>query len=106
MGWSTFQERIDQTNIKYRVRLENMNDKRWAKKIFSWSERKSTFRKETNRNMRRIHLKITSNDEDLEIKMNGEKVERERKVQNRKKERSRKKLAKKMESKYGKERSH
>ena len=32
MGWSTFQERIDKTKLNYRVRLEHMSDKRWAKK--------------------------------------------------------------------------
>ena len=45
MGWSTFQERIDKTKINYRVRLEHMSDKRWAKKIFEWRGNKSTFKK-------------------------------------------------------------
>ena len=36
MGWSTFQERIDKTKINYRLRLEHMSDKRWAKKVFEW----------------------------------------------------------------------
>ena len=81
-GRSTFQERIDKTKIKYRIRLEHMNDKRWAKKVFKWRGNKSTFRKETNRNMR-IDMKITNNDENLEIKINGEIVEGERKIQNR-----------------------
>ena len=81
IGWSTFQERIDKTKIKYRIRLEHMNDRRWAKKIFKWRGKKSAFRKETNRNMR-IDMKITNNDENFEIKMNRGIVERERKVQN------------------------
>ena len=46
MGWSTFQERIDKTKINYRVRLEHMSDKRWAKKVFEWRGNKSTFKKE------------------------------------------------------------
>ena len=40
-----------------------MNNKRWAKKIFKWRGNKSTFRKETNRNITRIDMKITNNDE-------------------------------------------
>ena len=43
MGWSTFQERTDKTKIDYRVRLEHMNYKRWAKKVFKWRGNKSTF---------------------------------------------------------------
>ena len=62
MGWSTFQERIDKTKINYRVRLEHMNDKRWAEKIFEWRGNKSTFRKETNRNKKRIDMKIVNNE--------------------------------------------
>ena len=62
MGWSTFQERIDKTKINYRVRLEHMSDKRWAKKVFEWRGNKSTFKKETNRNM-----KIVNNTENMDI---------------------------------------
>ena len=76
MGWSALQERKDKTKIKYRVRLEHKNDKRWAKKIFKWRGRKNRLHSEKkHRNMRRIDMKITSNDEDLEMKVNGEKVE-------------------------------
>ena len=74
MRWSTFQERIDKTKTNYRVRLEHMNDKRWAKKVFKWRESKSAFRKETNRNMRRIDTKIVNNDENLNITIKGERV--------------------------------
>ena len=65
MGWSTFPERIDKTKINYRVRLEHLNDKRWAKKVFEWRGNKSTFSKETNRNKKRIDMKIVNNDENL-----------------------------------------
>ena len=83
MGWSTFQERIDKTKINYRVRLKHMNDKRWAKKVFEWRGNKSTFRKETNRNMRRTDMKIINNDENFYIKINGEIVDGGRKIQSR-----------------------
>ena len=91
MGWSTFQERIDKTKINYRVRLEHMNDKRWTKQVFKWRGDKSTFRKETNRNMKRTDMKIVNNDENLGIKIKGERVGEERKIQNRVKKRSKKK---------------
>ena len=80
-----------------------MNDKRWAKKIFKWRGRKSTFRKETDRNMIRIDMKITSNNEDLEIEVNGEKVEGEKEKSKTVKKEVKKEGLKKMESRYRKE---
>ena len=59
-----------------------MNDKRWAKKVFKWRRNKSAFRKETNRNMKRIDMKIVNNDENLDITIKGERVGEERKIQN------------------------
>ena len=47
MGWSSFEERIDQAKIKYRLRLEYMNEKRWAKKVFNWRKRDSKMKKQT-----------------------------------------------------------
>ena len=83
MGWSTFQERIDKTKINYRVRLEHMSDKRWAKKVFEWRGNKSTFKKETNRNMKTIDMKIVNNTENVDITIKGQRVGEERKIQNR-----------------------
>ena len=74
MGWSTFQERIDQSKIQYRIRLEYMNNKRWARKIFKWKGRKSSFRKETNRAMKCLDMKIVNNGEEIDIKIKGEKL--------------------------------
>ena len=62
----------------------------------------STFRKETDRNMKRIHMKIVNNDENLDITIKGERLGEERKIQNSEK-RSKKRRVKEMESKYGKE---
>ena len=83
LGWSTFQERRDKTKINYRVRLEHMSDKRWAKKIFEWKGNKSTFKKETNRNMKTIDMKIVNNTENMDITIKGQRVGEERKIQNR-----------------------
>ena len=33
MGWSTFSERSMKGNIMYKVRLERMENERWAKKV-------------------------------------------------------------------------
>ena len=74
MGRSTFQERIDKTKINYRVRLEHMSDKRWAKKVFEWKGNKSTFKKETNRNMKTIDMKIVNNAENRDITIKGQRV--------------------------------
>ena len=60
-----------------------MSDKRWAKKVFELRGNKSTFRKETNRNMKIIDMKIVNNDENLDITVKGERVGEERKIKNR-----------------------
>ena len=103
MGWSTFQERIDKTKINYRVRLEHMSDKRWAKKVFEWRGSKSTFKKETNRNMKTIDMKIVNITENMDITIKVQRVGEERKIQNRVKQEIKKRRAKEMKSKHGKE---
>ena len=67
MGWSTFEERIDKAKINYRIRLECMNDKRWAKKVFNWRKGHSKFRKATKRRMNNIGMKIIEKRENKEI---------------------------------------
>jgi len=36
MGWSSFNERIMKSKLKYKRRLECMDEQRWVKKIFNW----------------------------------------------------------------------
>ena len=60
-----------------------MSDKRWAKKVFEWRGNKSTFRKETNRNMKIIDMKIVNNNENMDMTIKGQRVGKERKIQNR-----------------------
>ena len=81
MGWSTFEERIDKAKINYRIRLEHMDGKRWAKKIYDWKGRKSKFNKQTNNNMKKIGMKIINSNNGKEIKLNGETLEGERRIQ-------------------------
>ena len=84
MGWSSFEERIDQAKIKYRLRLEYMDEKRWAKKVFQWRKRDSKIRKQTNRRMKKINMKITENNDNLQIKINDETVDgTEKKIANK-----------------------
>ena len=65
------------------------------KESFQMERKQSTFRKELNRNMRRIDMKATNNDENLDMKNNVETVEGERKIQNRVKKEVKKRRAKK-----------
>ena len=73
MGWSSFEERIDQAKVKYRVRLEMMNEKRWAKKVFKWRKRNSKFVKETNNKMKNVKMKIQEMQGEKEILIEGKK---------------------------------
>ena len=34
MGWSTFEERMFEWTLKYKIRLENMEELRWARNIY------------------------------------------------------------------------
>ena len=79
MGWSTFEERINMTKIKYRVRLELMESKKWAKKVFNWRRRDSKFIKETNNSMKQIKMKIMETQGEKEIIIDGEKWKEMRK---------------------------
>ena len=85
MGWSSFEERIDKAKIKYRLRLEHMNEKRWAKKVFKWRKGYCKFGKETKRRMNKINMKISEIGENREIRINEEEMEGEgeKKIANR-----------------------
>ncbi|XP_050705903.1 uncharacterized protein LOC126991179 [Eriocheir sinensis] len=39
MGWSTFRERLVKATLRYKVRLEQMEDARLARKVYLWSIR-------------------------------------------------------------------
>ena len=34
LGWSSFEERMYKAKLRYKVRLEKMDDNRWAKKVY------------------------------------------------------------------------
>ena len=74
MGWSTFEERIQKSKIKYRIRLEYMNENRWPKKIFNWIGKKGKFIREGNRRMKKINMKIEQKQEGKEIWIEGNEI--------------------------------
>ena len=41
MGWSTFEERLFKGKLKYKIRLEKMEELRWAKNMYQESGVKS-----------------------------------------------------------------
>ena len=41
MGWSTFRERISKATLRYKARLERMEDTRLARKVYMWNIRSS-----------------------------------------------------------------
>ena len=45
MGWSTFRERLVKATLRYKIRLERMDDERIARKVYLWDESGSKWRK-------------------------------------------------------------
>ena len=45
MGWSTFRERHVKATLRYKARLERMDDNRFARKVFLWNVRSSRWGK-------------------------------------------------------------
>ena len=83
MGWSSFEERINKAKIGYEIRLEKMNENRWAKKILNWTRDSSKFKAEAKkrRNKEKIKLEIENNE--VKIKINDEEIQGcERKITN------------------------
>ena len=60
MEWSTLEERIQKDKIRYRFRLEYIEENRWPKKIFRWINDRGKFKRERNR-INKIDMKIRRN---------------------------------------------
>ena len=58
MGWSTFRERLMKATLRYKVRLERMEDTRIARKVYLWSESGSKWRKRCMRMTDRNGLQV------------------------------------------------
>lgn len=37
MAWNTFRERLAKAVLRYRVRVQKMDESRWAKKVYEWN---------------------------------------------------------------------
>ena len=53
-GWSTFEERVAKGVLRYRMRLERMNQNRWARKVYEWTSLKSRWKKMSDKAMERL----------------------------------------------------
>ena len=58
MGWSTFRERHVKATIRYKIRLERMNDARLARKVYLWNESNSRWDKKCIKMVERSGLRI------------------------------------------------
>ena len=68
-GWSRFQERIEKEKVKYEIRLESINDTIWAKVCTQCKSEEKM--KETNRDMKKLCIKIKNDRGQREIPING-----------------------------------
>ena len=59
MGWSTFEERLMKNQLKYKARLERMNSKRYAKKVYKEIGLGSKWIYSCGRNVKKSGLKKT-----------------------------------------------
>merc|ERR1711911_222220 len=80
MGWSSFEERVDKAKIKYKWRLENMNDKRWAKKIYNWTENKGKTQNDYNKKLRKYDIKILGTRERKKVLIENKEITKQNKI--------------------------
>ena len=69
MGWSTFEERLMKGQMKYKIRLEQMDNNRWAKKVYKKLGKNSKWMKKCIRNVNKCELKrvwVVGLDEEIE----------------------------------------
>ena len=57
MGWSTFEERLMKNQLKYKIRLERMNNKRYAKKVYHEIGKGGKWIQSCGRNVKKCGLK-------------------------------------------------
>ena len=81
MGWSSFEERLDKTKMKYFVRLQFMNENRWTKKIYYWNKNVCTVVKEYRDRMLKLHMHIWKQQDEVRLAIEGEEfIEGERQM--------------------------
>ncbi|XP_063861501.1 uncharacterized protein LOC135101456 [Scylla paramamosain] len=58
MGWSTFRERLTKATLRYKIRLERMDNARIVRKVYLWNESGSKWRKRCMRMTDRNGLQV------------------------------------------------
>ena len=58
MGWSTFRERLLKATLRYKIRLERMEDARLARKVYLWNVRSSRWGKKCIKMVDRSGLRV------------------------------------------------
>ena len=75
MGWSSFEERVNKAKIGYEVRLEKMDENRWAKKILNWTRRSSKFIAEGKRRKNKEKIGIEREGNEIKVNIEGKIVQ-------------------------------
>ena len=57
MGWSTFEERLMKNQLEYKIRLERMNNKRYARKVYNEIGKGGKWIQSCGRNVKKCGLK-------------------------------------------------
>ena len=104
MGWSSFEERVNKAKIGYEVRLERMDENRWAKKILNWSRRSSKFIAEGKKRKNKEKIGIEREGNEIKVKIEekiiqGQEKQLIRRVKNQIKKNGLQKWKGKMEEK-------
>ena len=63
MGWSSVEERVSKTKLKYKIRVEGMEDEAWVRRIYKWTGGKSKWGRECRSRLRKIGIKEGRNGE-------------------------------------------
>ena len=78
MGWSSFMDRTMKAKIKYKTRLENLNNETWVKIIYEKLAKNSKWGKEINMMMKKNEIKWKSTEKG--ITLNGKQCKDKRNI--------------------------
>ena len=59
MGWSTFNERISKAKGKFKLRLEEMAENRWPKKVYKCTSERGKWNREVKRRIGKVGISQT-----------------------------------------------
>ena len=72
MGWSSFEERVNKTKMKHQVKLEFMDENRWAKKIYRWNRNTSRVINDYRNRMLKLNMIVREYQEEIKLSIEGE----------------------------------